>query len=194
MTNSELGIRPATMQDARAIADVHIRSWRATYHRIVAATTLAGLDVDKRATIWTTRLTTPERGEHTLVALLSTLVGFVQFGPSPDRDDDAATTGQIFAIHVDPNTTGRGVGRALLTASLGSLTRASYQRATLWVVAGNDRARRFYELAGWTPDGATRREKLALPGETGDQVTVVRYARQPMQHSPASERGAYHVR
>jgi RimJ/RimL family protein N-acetyltransferase len=41
----------------------------------------------------------------------------------------------------------------------------------LWTLAGNARARRFYERAGFTPDGATSR--LAGLGH----VEEVRYAR-----------------
>lgn len=50
-----------------------------------------------------------------------------------------------------------------------------YRTATLWVVEGNVGARRFYARAGWSTDGASRREALAAEGEAGEMVTVVRY-------------------
>ncbi len=31
-----------------------------------------------------------------------------------------------------------------------------YRRATLWVLEANQRARRFYEARGWTPDGTSK--------------------------------------
>jgi ribosomal protein S18 acetylase RimI-like enzyme len=193
MTDTELEIRPATVQDAVAIAAVHIRSWQATYRGIVSPAALARLDINQRAALWTERLSTMRAGEHTLIGLRHDLVGFVQFGPSPDRDDNPHHCGQILAIHVDPDVTGRGVGRALLAASVQSLAQAGYQRATLWVIVDNDRARRFYERAGWTPDGTRRRETLAVPGETGDEVTVVRYALQLRKNGVLGPRGLYDV-
>jgi hypothetical protein len=33
-------------------------------------------------------------------------------------------------------------------------------RASLWVIAGNSRARRFYEAGGWIFDGATRTDTV----------------------------------
>ncbi|WP_343308385.1 GNAT family N-acetyltransferase [Streptomyces sp. SID5770] len=59
---------------------------------------------------------------------------------------------------------GTGVGRALLSATTGALVAAGFRSAALWVFAGNERARRFYEAAGWRADGAAVRE------ETGGRV------------------------
>ena len=44
--------------------------------------------------------------------------------------------------------------------------------ATLWVLDGSARARRFYEAAGWAPDGEERIEQLP-----GFAVREVRYGR-----------------
>jgi hypothetical protein len=49
---------------------------------------------------------------------------------------------------------------------------AGYTAATLWVLDGNRRARRFSEAAGWSVDGATKDAVIAdVP------VTEVRYCR-----------------
>ena len=47
-----------------------------------------------------------------------------------------------------------------------------FRAATLWVLRGNERARRFYERAGWTVDGARKDDVVA-----GVPVTEVRYRR-----------------
>lgn len=169
-------VRPARPQDAPAIADVHVRSWRATYASTVSAAALDALDVDQRAALWTRRLTVPAPGQATLAAeVAGRLVGFLLLGPTPDADHDPATTGHVLAVHVDPDVTGRGAGRALLRSALDALAGAGYRAATLWVVIDNQRARQFYELTGWTPDGVSRRESLAVESEGGDEVIVVRY-------------------
>ncbi len=177
-------VRRARPEDARAIAAIHVRSWRATYAAILPADALRSLDVDHRATVWTQRLERPAPGHMTLVANLGAqLVGFLLLGPTPDPDSDPATTGQVLAVHVDPDATGRGAGGALLGRAVDELAGCGYALGTLWVVSDNQRARAFYERAGWTPDGSSRREPLAVEGEVGPDVTVVRY-RLPL-HRPA---------
>ena len=58
----------------------------------------------------------------------------------------------MYAIHVEPSFVGTGVGRALMVDAMPHLG----DRAVLWVVDGNSRARRFYSKGGWFPDGVTR--------------------------------------
>lgn len=171
-------VRPARPEDAHDIADLHVRSWRAAYAGTVSAAALDRLDVDERAAVWTRRLAASPPGQVTLVAeSAGRLVGFLLLGPTPDADHDPATTGHVFAAHVDPDVTGLGIGAVLLGRAVDVLAGAGHRIATLWVVDGNQRAQRFYERAGWTPDGVSRREPLAVESEPGDEVTVVRYLR-----------------
>jgi ribosomal protein S18 acetylase RimI-like enzyme len=83
--------------------------------------------------------------------------------------------GQVLSVHVDPPVTGRGVGGALLDHAVATFRAAGFREATLWVVGDNPGARRFYERAGWRPDGNTRREPLAVEGEDGEDVMLIRY-------------------
>lgn len=59
-----------------------------------------------------------------------------------------------------------------MAATLDALSDAGFQRAVLWVLPTNDRARRFYEKRGWSADGAERR--IIRPDVT---IPEVRYAR-----------------
>jgi len=52
------------------------------------------------------------------------------------------------------------------------LAGAGYRDATLWVLDSNDRARRFYALAGWAEDGAVKTD-----GSRGFPLREVRYRR-----------------
>ncbi len=83
----------------------------------------------------------------------------------------AGVVGELYAIYVTPAWWSTGAGRALMEAALTALEADAYQRAVLWVLADNARARTFYERAGFTPDGATN----ILAGLGG--VLEVRYAR-----------------
>ena len=52
------------------------------------------------------------------------------------------------------------------------LERRGFRNATLWVLASNDRARRFYEREGWEADGATKVDEFGTV-----EMREVRYAR-----------------
>ncbi|MDP9405843.1 MAG: GNAT family N-acetyltransferase, partial [Actinomycetota bacterium] len=83
-----------------------------------------------------------------------------------------AGRGEVYALNVDPDRWGGGVGRALLDAGCEHLRRAGFHDAVLWVHPDNARARAFYEAAGWAADGAERREQVL-----GVDVPEVRYRR-----------------
>ena len=83
----------------------------------------------------------------------------------------AGETGELYALYVAPAHWSTGVGRALTDAALDGLRAAGYRRVVLWTLTDNARARRFYDTAGFTPDGATN--VLAALG----RVEELRYAR-----------------
>lgn len=83
----------------------------------------------------------------------------------------AGGTGELYALYVTPDWWSAGVGRALMDSVLAALRGAGYTSAVLWVLADNARARRFYDRAGFAPDGVTN----ILAGLGG--VLEFRYAR-----------------
>jgi len=79
-------------------------------------------------------------------------VGFVIFGPC--RDEDAKRgQGEVYALYVEPEWWSAGVGRALLSHAQHALRALGFRDASLWVLESNERARRFYQVAGWQVDG-----------------------------------------
>ena len=63
------------------------------------------------------------------------------------------------------------MGRELFEGVTRALRDAGYARATLWVLEANAPARRFYEKAGWSWDGAVSTHMFDCANEP-----VVRYA------------------
>jgi GNAT superfamily N-acetyltransferase len=57
--------------------------------------------------------------------------------------------GTIWALFIDPDHEGRGIGRALLKRACDVLCEAGHRTATLSTESGS-RADRFYREAGWT--------------------------------------------
>ena len=97
------------------------------------------------------------------------VVGFALTRPSGDTDA-GDTTGELDAFYVDPQSWGRGTGRALLEAATSALQEAGFADATLWTAAENHRPRRIYEAAGWRQDGADRQREIG-----GVSFVEVRY-------------------
>jgi RimJ/RimL family protein N-acetyltransferase len=164
-------IRDAASSDARAIAEVHVASWRWAYRDDLSATLLDGLSSDDRERQWDEWLTAGEPGRGTLVAVeRERIVGFCSFGPS--RDDGAMErTAEILTIYLLPEAAGRGIGRDLFGSGVARLRALGYERAMLWVMASNERSRRFYERAGWSWDGTTSEHRSDCAN-----VPIVRYA------------------
>lgn len=163
-------VRLAKETDAKAIAGVHVSSWQVAYRGILPDRFLSALSVDRRVEMWNGLLNSPDVDIFVALDALGTVMGFASIQTS--RDDDApGGTGEITTIYVAPEAWGRGYGRSLMKAILGKARERGFHRLTLWVLDANQRARRFYEVAGFTPDGQTKTEN----GPEGVVLQEVRY-------------------
>jgi ribosomal protein S18 acetylase RimI-like enzyme len=145
-------VRPARIDDAEAIARVHVQTWQGAYAHVFPADALGSISIERRAQHWRSLLS---HSSTTLVAEAEDeVVGFASVGPS--QDADGAGVGELYAIYVDPDHWHAGVGRELAVAADESLRALGFSEATLWVLEDNPRARHFYEAGGWRVDGTAR--------------------------------------
>jgi ribosomal protein S18 acetylase RimI-like enzyme len=161
-------IREAAADDARAIAEVHVRSWRWAYRGHLPDETLDALDVDEQEARW--RKLGSDPSITVLVAIDgNTIVGFASAGPN---DDDAAPprSAVVYAVYLEEHAAGKGIGRALLERAVEAMRAAGSQRASLWVLESNARARGFYEREGWTWDGTRSSHQVQC-----SNTPIVRY-------------------
>lgn len=165
-----LTVRAATPADADEIARVHVETWRAAYGELFP---VEAYDLEARRRWWRQVLARePRRGSATNVAETGgELVGFGSVGPARGEPDGV---GELYAIYVLPASWGTGAGRELILRCEESLRAGGCEQAILWVLEGNERAERFYRLAGWTHDGGRKVEEFQ-----GARVTEVRY-RKPL--------------
>jgi GNAT superfamily N-acetyltransferase len=163
-------IRPAEPSDAMAVARVHVRSWQATYRTLLPDDYLDQLRPEDRAQKYDFAGLDP-RKPRTIVAVDEGLIcGFATTAPS--RDADLPDHGELYALYVDPEMWGRGIGIELMSAARTRLAQAGFRHAVLWVLAGNLRAERFYRIDGWAPDGFCRTD--VVWGVTVDEVRYLR--------------------
>jgi ribosomal protein S18 acetylase RimI-like enzyme len=156
---SSYPVRPAVESDAEQVAAVHARSSHAAYEG-VAPETAQTLPMAKRVAFWRDAI---EYGEP-LVQLAvegGLAVGFVGYDRSRDPKSKP-TTGEIWALYVEPAHWGRGAGLALWDAAREGLVEEGCTEVTTWVPLCNDRALRFFELAGFKRELNTA--KTALVG------------------------------
>lgn len=168
---AEVTIRPATVDDAEEIARVHVASWRQAHTGVVAEEYLSHLDVTGRAERW--RDTIAGRVDPPTQVWVAEdegrVIGFASLGPSLDEDAERSTM-QIYTIYLEPHAWGRGVARELMRTVLAGVPAGA--PVTLWVLAGNERARHFYRRNGFSPDGVERLDEIG-----GQQYRELRYRR-----------------
>lgn len=153
-------IREAEPKDAAAIAEIHVRSWQAAYRGQLTDDYLDELTVDDRLEQHRQTLESPMPEWRTWLAEEGGRpVAFAVTGPSQDADADPKT-GEVYAIYLEPERVGTGVGRTLFEHAVGDLRGRGFTSATLWVLETNEQARRFYEVAGWKPDGTVTTERV----------------------------------
>lgn len=148
-------VRRGGLEDAGAIARVHVRTWQVAYRGLVPDDILDGLSVEQREATWRKMLSDTDSSPITFIAEREGhVVGFCALA-APSRDEDAYEgTAEVGAIYVDPSTWRAGVGRALMDAALNELREGNWSDVTLWVFAENTCARAFYAGYGFQPDGA----------------------------------------
>jgi GNAT superfamily N-acetyltransferase len=143
---SSYQVRPAVAADAEQVAAVHANSSQAAYEG-VAPQAHQVLPHEKRRALWREAI---EFGEPLVQVALEAerMIGFAGFDRSRDPKSKP-TTGEIWAFYVLPSHWGRGVGLALWDATREALVEEGCTEVTLWIPLCNERALRFFELAGF---------------------------------------------
>lgn len=188
-------IRAGSVADAAQISAVQRAGWLAAYEGIIAAEIIDRVTApDEGARVRQSFRTRP--WQRMLVAVAGDrdhpgrdaepagpgVVGYASFGPETDvlgapwphpltADGEEGRVAELYALYVRPAWWSTGTGRALMERVLARTSGAGYRSIMLWVLRDNQRARRFYERAGFEPDGATN----VLQGLGG--IPEVRYRR-----------------
>jgi GNAT superfamily N-acetyltransferase len=144
-------LRPADAEDATAIARIWHEGWRDGHVGHVSD------DLVAHRTAESFEARAAQRVNDTVVATINdAIAGFV----TVIRDE-------VEQIYVSRERRGSGVAAVLLAEAERVVRLNGYQRAWLAVIAGNTRARKFYERNGWTDEGLF---DYSAEGTTGPMV------------------------
>jgi len=144
-----LTIRPASADDARAIARVRIETWRTAYRGLVPDAYLDAMDVDQSAGLWQRVLDADAAHASVFVAVQAGEVsGFAAANrlAEPRHGLDA----ELSAVYVRREFQRTGIGRRLVLAAARAQQATGATGLIVWSIAGNKPARAFYEALGGT--------------------------------------------
>lgn len=161
-------IRRAVLEDARGIAEVHVKSWQETYKGIVDQNYLHSLKVEDRFRMWKAGLATKNDSQPVYVAENSEgrIIGFSSFGP--ERTKKFSVDGELYAIYLLEKYKGRKIGTALFRTGVQELSK-EYSSLLVWVLAENN-SKFFYEKFG--PEKA-REEDIEIAGSKHKEIAYV---------------------
>jgi GNAT superfamily N-acetyltransferase len=167
---TDFSIRRASVADAAAIAQVHVKSWQHAYRDLLPADYLAALSVAERQALWQSTLPRPHAPVW-LAEVAGQVVGFISIGPC--RDPVVPPNAyEIWAFYLLPEYWAQGIGRALWQAVQQALLPLHVPSISLWVICGNRRAIDFYEAAGFLPDEASQ-QPFELAGVTLHEMRYI---------------------
>lgn len=160
-------LRTPVKQDAAELAALHVRTWQEAYGYLLPADFFTQEYSNGRRALWDRLLADEDPALRRVVAERDgQIVGFALAGaPLPAEGQEHVRELQLYSLYVLASEYGRGVGRELLEAVLGS------EPAMLWVANQNPRAIAFYRKHGFELDG------IQMPDPGVPTITDVRMVR-----------------
>jgi ribosomal protein S18 acetylase RimI-like enzyme len=157
--------RPASVEDAAAIARVHVAAWRTSYRGLLPDEFLASLSEPNYQERWKRAI-----GEGSSLVYVTEehrgIVGFASGGRERAGEDGFA--GELYAIYLLEDAQRRGHGRELVRAIVGGLRDMGLTDMIVWVLRDNVAARRFYEGLGGT---YVRAQPITIGSVTLEEVS-----------------------
>ena len=170
-SSTSFPVRMATMRDVKAIAALHNATVKDAYMGMLGELNLPIMALDKRERFWREAVEYAE--PQVQVALYGErIIGFVGYDRSRD-EKSKATMGEIWAIYVDADFVGLGAGLSLWDAAQEGLLEEECTDVSIWLPIANERAMRFFELAGFKRDMSSAKT-VAIGGVKVEEMRLQR--------------------
>ncbi|MFD6426422.1 GNAT family N-acetyltransferase [Streptomyces sp. NPDC060198] len=170
-------LREMTDEDCEAVAAIRVGGWQSAYRGLMPQPYLDAMDLGRETELRRERLAAS--GAVNLVAVTGPpgspapeVVGWACYGAYREDDGRRTEGGELYTLYVRPDRTRAGTGGFLLAEVLVRAAADGFPTLALWVLRENTGARRFYERAGFAPDGAEEDFEAG-----GSMVPEVRYVR-----------------
>lgn len=144
-------IRKAVYEDAAAIANIHVSSWKSTYSELLDEKDISNMTYENRITLWETVLRIQRENQCTFVIQNDEkIAGFVSGGP--ERTKRFNYDCEIYTIYLLDEFQRMGLGTRLLKAFCEDMRETGFQSVLVWVLKQNPSSR-FYERYDAKPIG-----------------------------------------
>lgn len=153
---AQITIRKAETADVSALTVLILQVWLVTYVRQGVSQTIADYVLSELTTARTTAYLSQEHTHILLAESNGHLVGYCQASNGKRNVQVSAEhQAELDHLYIHPAFFGRGIGRQLLAGAEAHLRDLGVQQVWLTTWIGNDRARHFYPLVGYTDIGET---------------------------------------
>lgn len=146
-------LRPVRPGDAASLSWVHAETWEATYVGQVPDVLAEERILRARDRDWVFHAAqrVAAGGGVLVVAEEEGVVGFCEYGPTEDGDDDPSRVGHIMRLYVHPRSQAKGAGEMLVEGACERLALDGYDEVTLWTLDDpTNQALGFYAHLGWS--------------------------------------------
>ena len=170
-STSVFPVRLATVRDSKAIAALHNATVKEAFKGMLGDVDVPIMALDKRQAYWREAIEYAE--PQVQVALHGEcIVGFVGYDRSRD-DGSKQTMGEIWAVYVDADFLGLGVGLSLWDSAREGLIEEGCTDVSIWLPIANERAMRFFELAGFKREMPSAKT-VAIGGAKIEEIRLKR--------------------
>lgn len=140
-------LRRATAADAAAIAEVRIKSWRATYRGMIPDAYLDEMQLEDSTAHWTRILEVAS--DKVCVFVAESEDGVVGFASGMLlQEEKFGLNAELTAVYLNPDMQRSGIGRRMVQEVAQALQAKGAKGLLVWVISGNKPARKFYEHLG----------------------------------------------
>ena len=141
-------VRPANLQDAQAIAQVRVESWRATYCGVIPDAYLDAMRVEDSTALWERILSAPA-GANRSVFVVESGEGVIGFAAGMMLEEEKfGCNAELTGIYLQPQAQRMGLGRRLVRAVAEECLARGASGMLVWVISANQGGRKFYEKLG----------------------------------------------
>lgn len=158
-------IRKANKYDAKAIANIHVNSWRTSYKNIVSREYLNNLSVRKSTRINRKNINNPAIISLVVENDLREVVGFLFGGENRYKESAKQYSCEIYGIYIANEYLGKGFGEKLIRHFFMLLKEKDIKSVHVMFLAGN-KAEHFYYKFG-------ARYVSSMEYKMGDQVYLL---------------------
>ena len=159
-TTAPVSIRLAVPDDAPMMAEVIMRSWEAAYKGIIPEDFI----MQKNSTRLEQARASFSRENTTryVIELDKNIVGIMTVAP-PNDDDVDESFYELHNIYLLPEYYRQGIGTIAMEFAYQIARDLGKTEMTVWLLAENLSAKRFYEKCGFTTDGSLKITEYGIP-------------------------------